>query len=123
MKLNTECNTDGSGYWSAEMRTVLLTEMHLEIFEPFDEDDEPNTWGELRVYFDQTTWRLPDHGLIYTDNLWIREFRKYLKSIGFSQAAVLNADYSEQGMQGDDYVSLDVQKVFIRAWKALEVST
>lgn len=121
MKLDTICDTIGDGYWSREARAVRLTKMMLVVSEPWD-DEEPDQSGELCVYFDRRTWNLPKHGLIYTDSQWIKEFRQSLVDLGFSKASAQNADYSEQGMQGDDYVSLDVGSKFIKAWKKQEVA-
>jgi hypothetical protein len=75
---------------------------------------EEDSWGELRVYF--SGWDAKD-GLIYTDPQWLMELRQYLREDGFSEEAVLALDYSEQGMQGDDYVSLDTKRDFIKAWQ------
>ena len=55
------------------------------------------------------------HGLIYTDRQFLRELRAFLDAHGLPGADV---DYSEQGMQGDNYVSLDIGKDFLRAWSA-----
>ena len=52
-------------------------------------------------------------GLIYSDPQWIKEFRLLLKAHGFSYAAAENVDYSEKGMQGVNYVSLDAGRTFI----------
>ena len=124
MKLNVICNTGGNGFWSTSRRAVRLTEMRLDIPEPFFDDDKPNAFGELQVYFDRRCWNLPRHGLIYTDSQWIKEFRQNLVSMGFSKVSTNNMelDYSEQGMQGDDYVSLDVGSKFIKAWKKQEAT-
>ena len=52
-------------------------------------------------------------GLIYTDKDFIAELRMFLAQHGLPGDDV---DYSEQGMQGDDYVSLDAGEEFVRAW-------
>jgi len=71
------------------------------------------TFGELRVYFDTETWDTRDHGLIYTDDQFERELKSFLEALGFD---VTDVGYSEQGMQGDNYVSLDVGDKFIASW-------
>jgi hypothetical protein len=53
-------------------------------------------------------------GLVYNDELWIKNFRAYLVSLGFTKVASKDVDYSEQGMQGDDYISLDIGTKFIK---------
>jgi hypothetical protein len=70
-------------------------------------------FGELRVYFDTDTWDIEKHGLIYTDRLFLKQLREKLSEIGFEGSDV---EYSEQGMQGDNYVSLDVGEKFLRVW-------
>ena len=105
-------NTDGRGRWSRTAKTVVITEFKLHwVFE-----DEHI--GELAVYFDTRHWDVDTHGLIYTDKKWISELRCWLRDMqGFSQKAVDDICYSEQGMQGDDYVSLDVGSTFINEYK------
>lgn len=112
MKVNFTCNTDGKGLWSRERKEVKVHKIGLNY-----RDDEYN-FGELIAYFNQRTWRLSKHGLIYTDKLWIKEFRNNLKALGFSEKAVSDIDFSEQGMQGDNYVSMDVGKYFLNEWDA-----
>jgi hypothetical protein len=52
--------------------------------------------------------------LIYTDPRWIGEFRALMRSLGFTSQACEDINYSEQGMQGDNYVSMDVGPPFLR---------
>ena len=102
-------NTSGNGYWSGEERAVTVTNIKLGYVA--DELD----FGELCVYFNKKTWDVRKHGLIYTDKLFLRELRAFLDAQGLPGADV---DYSEQGMQGDNYVSLDIGENFLRAWSA-----
>lgn len=104
--------TDGSGYWSNTATGVRITDMVLDVGTEWD--DEPGKYfGEFRVYFDTETWDTEKHGLIYTDGQFKRELRAFLDSHGLPGADVC---YSEQGMQGDDYVSLDAGTDFYNAW-------
>ena len=107
IKTNAILNTDGNGYWSNVSRKVRITALSV----PYT--NEENDFGELRVYFDTRTWKTEKHGLIYTDKLFLTELRKYLTSIGLCGKDV---SYSEQGMQGDNYVSLDIGEKFIKSW-------
>ncbi len=101
-------HTDGlRGLWSDVAKAITITDMQLGYVA--DELD----FGELRVYFDTATWDVNTDGLIYTDRLFIKELREFLNAHGLPGADV---DYSEQGMQGDDYVSCDIGKKFLRAW-------
>jgi hypothetical protein len=76
-------------------------------------EDEDRIFGELRVYFDIDTWDVNELGLIYTDGQFMGELRALLKAHGLPGDDV---SYSEQGMQGDDYVSCDVGTKFYTAW-------
>jgi hypothetical protein len=64
----------------------------------------------LRVHFDTASWDTYTDGLIYTDKQFMTELRELLTAQGFDASDV---SYSEQGMQGDDYVSCDVGECFI----------
>lgn len=107
---NKVLHTDGSGYWSHYQRPVKLVKLTIGYIN--DEED----FGELRVFFDTETWDNREHGLIYTDNLFLTELRQFLDSVGLPGYDV---DYSEQGMQGRNYVSLDVGKPFLDKWNSL----
>jgi hypothetical protein len=109
MRSQVYLNTDGTGLWSQRQTRVLVTDMQV----PEPDQDVP----ELRVYFDARTWNPDRDGLIYTDTQWLRELRNYFRVVqGFSGRAVDEIDYSEHGMQGANYVSLDVKSEFLREW-------
>jgi hypothetical protein len=98
-------NTDGSGLWSDIAREVSITGLHLR--------QHSTNFGELRVYFDTMDWDIDNLGLIYTDKLFLKELKAALAEAGLKAD---NIDYSEQGMQGRDFVSLDVGSGFIESW-------
>lgn len=100
-------NTAGNGYWSSKAKAVEIVDMQLGYVS--DEKD----FGELRVYFNQATWDTKVDGLIYTDRLFRTELNAFLIAQGLAAA-----EYSEQGMQGNGYVSLDVGGKFLAAWEA-----
>ena len=99
-------STSGDGYWSETAKDVEITGMKLGYIN--DELD----FGELRVYFNTDTWNVNEDGLIYTDSQFYADLQKFVKE----QGLVVDLSYSEQGMQGDDYVSLDVGKEFLDSW-------
>ena len=101
-------HTSGTGYWSDVQRGVDVTDMQLVGFEQMPD------YGELRVYFDVNTWNVDKDGLIYADPRFESELFALLASQGLPANAVY---YSEQGMQGDDYVSFDAETAFVRAWE------
>jgi hypothetical protein len=107
IKCTATLNTNGMGYWSRKARAVEIT--HLQLSYTNDE----LSFGELRVRFKTSTWDVNTDGLIYTDKQFMRELRELLTTMGFDSSDV---DYSEQGMQGDTYVSCDVGECFINTF-------
>jgi hypothetical protein len=104
---NAILHTDGSGYWSKTARPVRIVGFELGYV---SKDGE---FGSLDVFFDEDTWNIDRHGLIYTDNKFLEELRNFLISKGFDAS---NIDYSEQGMQGADAVNFDVDGDFIKSY-------
>ena len=107
MKAAVTLNTNGKGLWSTVAKAVRIVDVQLSYVS--DERD----YGDLHVYFDESTWDCNKDGLIYTDKQFKRELNEFLVSQGLCAVS-----YSEQGMQGDDFVSCDVGEDFIDAWAA-----
>ena len=101
-------HTGGDGYWSDVAKAVRITELRVGYVS--DEED----FGELQVCFNTDDWRPDTCGLIYTDSVFMGELVEYLASIGLGT----DVSYSEQGMQGDNYVSCDVNSEFLASYKA-----
>ena len=101
-------NTSGDGYWSNVQKAVEITDMRL----GYVADDKE--FGELCVYFNTADWDVNVDGLIYTDKQFRIDLMAFIKQHGL----VVDLCYSEQGMQGDDYVSFDVGADFLRSWEA-----
>jgi hypothetical protein len=112
-KVNFRTQTRGNGYWSTVDKFVTINRIQLSYV------DEDRNFGELRAYFDPKEWNVDNDGLIYSDMGWKSSFLKCLRTIGFSTDAVLHVSFSEQGMQGRDYVSMDVFEDFIQECDAL----
>ena len=106
-KVNALLNTAGDGYWSNVTKQVKVTGLQLAYTN--DELD----FGELRVYFNTSTWDVNTDGLIYTDSLFEAQLCELLTEMGIDASEVR---YSEQGMQGDNYVSFDVEELFINTF-------
>ena len=106
-KVNATLNTNGKGYWSRNATAVEVTGLQLAYIN--DELD----FGELRVRFNTATWDTATDGLIYTDKQFMTELKELLTAKGFDASDV---SYSEQGMQGDNYVSCDVGECFINTF-------
>jgi hypothetical protein len=110
MVIDKVLNTDGGGYWSSESRAVRVVGLEIHRYD-FD-------GCELKVFFDPSTWDVDRDGLIYTDEQFEGELRDCLESLGLPGRSVR---YSEQGMQGDDYVSFDAGSDFVEAWDSIKV--
>jgi hypothetical protein len=123
VKINVTANTNGKGMWSDEARPVLITKIGFGYQSTTYYPEDP--WhGEVRAYFEpsgftQGSWNVPGYGLIYTDKLWLKEFKAGLRELGFSRRALQVLTYSEKVMQGDDYVSMDAGPEFYASWKRL----
>ena len=113
MKVLATLNTCGDGWWSSECKAVDIVNINIGYL------DEDLGFGELRVYFDTRTWDINKDGLIYTDSQFEEELRNLLCTAGFTKEEAEDVSYSEQGMQGDDYVSLDFCDKFAAAYKRL----
>lgn len=103
-------NTNGRGYWSSTAKAVRIVDMRLGYIS--DEKD----FGELLVFFNTEDWDVNVDGLIYTDKQFRNELQAFLTAHGLPGKDI---SYSEQGMQGDNYVSCDIVTAkFINAWEA-----
>ena len=103
------CMTKGDGYWSSDKRTVATSKIEMEVGEA-----SVSLWSYtvhlpvyFRAFFPKRSWDTDKYGLIYTDSLWLKDFREQFKT-RFPALAWMKIDYTEQGMQGDNYVSLVV---------------
>ena len=106
-KVNATLNTIGDGYWNTIAKAVKIERLQLSY------TNDQLSFGELRIHFDTATWDTNTDGLIYTDSLFLDELCALLTDLGFD---VSDVGYSEQGMQGDNYVSLDVGECFINTF-------
>lgn len=107
MEKNVVFSTSGKGIWSKRKAKVRITGMSVVAGDSL-------SFGELRVYFNMDDWKTFAHGLIYTDPKFLKCLRKFLVAHNLPGQLV---SYSEQGMQGFDYVSLDASGGFMRAWE------
>ena len=96
-----------NGYWSSAAKPVSIVDMQVTAFD--------KTCGELRVYFDSADWDVETDGLIYNDTGFEQHLLQFLANNKINHRSV---SYSEQGLQGDDYVSFDVERSFIKTWNA-----
>ena len=106
-KVTATLNTNGKGYWSRKATAVEITGLQLAY------TNDELSFGELRVFFNTKTWDVNKDGLIYTDKQFMQELKELLVQKGFDTS---DLSYSEQGMQGDTYVSCDVGECFINTF-------
>ena len=112
--VNFITKTDGKGLWSETVKTVGINRVKLAYV------NEEGDFGELRAYFNPKEWDTDNDGLIYTDMMWKHSFLTCMENVmGFSPDAILDVSYSEMGMQGENYVSMDVGPQFILECSAL----
>jgi hypothetical protein len=110
MKVNIKVSTDGNGLWSDVEKDVTINK--IEWYSDDDEDDEEYSESEtyVKLYFDKRTWNIEKHGLIYTDDTFEEKIKTAL--VRLQKKGVLpdlpwdTISYTEQGMQGEDYVHM-----------------
>ena len=106
--------TNGKGWWNDVIRKARITQIEIESItddnaDQIDFRDKTQTPAAMiiRVYFNPKDWNTEKHGLIYRDKNWLAEFGKGLLKVGLPSEGLY---YTEQGMQGDDYVSMSIYK-------------
>jgi hypothetical protein len=114
MNVFTTLHTNGNGYWSNKRKAVDIAKLDLQYC------TAEKDFGELCVYFTKASWNTAVDGLVYTDKLFRTELRAYLQTLGFTEAEANDVNYSEQGMQTDNYVSCDVGAVFIAGLERMD---
>ena len=88
--------TGGDGLWSSRSAIVEVTSLTVKW--------EGGNMVEINVSFDPNTWSVEHYGLIYTDKLFLEGLRQKISELCGNNTTL---DYTEQGMQGEDYVSLE----------------
>ena len=128
---NNRIWTDGSrGLWSTVAKGVKVR--HANFLVTYDEEDkywsgglagsihydgsgEDGTWydgGDVETALINKVKDKESDGMIYTDTAFLANLQKYMvESCDFDMqlCEYLDFDYSEQGMQDDEYVNLDVE--------------
>ena len=97
-------HTDGRGLWSHVRKPTVIKRVEIEEDQFADTDGKMAKQYLLKVFLTRKSWNTDTDGLVYTDERWIKEFRKALKEAGYKRWK--DVGYTEQGMQGDDYVHL-----------------
>jgi hypothetical protein len=93
-------NVGGDGLWSNTKQKLQVVLRASYIEEPDDEESWNKT--DLFAFFSIADWNIREEGLVYTDKTFVAELNKALEDRGYPKAY-----YSEQGMQGFDYIHFD----------------
>ena len=88
--------TGGDGLWSTRSTIVEVTGLTIKW--------EGSNMVEISASFDPNTWDVERDGLIYTDKMFLEGIRRKISDLCGNNTTM---DYTEQGMQGDDYISLE----------------
>ncbi len=98
MRTKTKIKTSGDGIWSNQTKFVTITRIE---FDPTDEFESVN------IHFDTSTWDVSKDGLIYTDHGFQAAVITFLY-MNWPGVEWNRLEYTEQGMQGVDYVSMEL---------------
>jgi hypothetical protein len=93
--LEGKASTDGKGLWSNEVKKDIPIKIY---FSEFHAD----------AFFSLNDWDTYKVGLIYTDKTFLNDVRNLLKNAGLKHYQ--DIDFSEQGLQGVNYVDFDLGK-------------
>lgn len=85
---------------------AIAVKIAVDICEP---DEHGFTYEKTYAYFDPNRYDIEKYGYIYTDEQFIEEVNKLIKVLGFKG----KLGYTEMGMQGDDFVSLEGNNEYI----------
>ena len=106
--INQTVKTSGDGCWSNRKADVIVSKIEWQTHS-YDEDIGGGTETDVFIYFSPKSWNVNKHGLIYTDKSFIKSLKELLVSL--AKNGDLPQDlpwedigYSEQGMQGRNYV-------------------
>lgn len=70
---------------------------------------------DIECYFDNKAFPTETYGLIYGDDLFERSISAHLRTVLGFPDAIGDISYTEQGMQGDDYISMEGNRIWMRA--------
>lgn len=108
--------TNGSGRHGTAVKHIRVLKIALSLL--VDDNNVNAKWGELQVYFAPESWNVEADNLIYTDKAFLECTRKHLVehfssivgefSLMPTECLEYDLDYSEYGMQGQDFVHFDL---------------
>lgn len=98
------------GYWQTrhpDTPEYITGQLYFRMFNFTANSNEVDRWLHCRFYFDPKCWDVDKFGLIYLNQEFLDELQQRLENHGFQYAEGIN--YSEQGMQGGNYIDFDVK--------------
>jgi hypothetical protein len=101
-----QCRVGGDGLWSDKETIVDITAILP--------DTVRDKYITFMVFFEN--WNVDEDGLIYTDKTFKEDFRNHLIYLGLNPEVAARISYTEQGMQGDDYVSMETDDNRFAEW-------
>ena len=102
-----ECRVTGGGFWyEGPARKYSCTVYVALQEEAFEGDGDGEFSHELRIFVVPKGYNPDKVGLIYTDPGFEKDMQAFFKKLGMP--AWSKVDGSEQGMQGNNYVDMEV---------------
>jgi len=92
---------------NAKTPEYITGRLIFRLYEHTDHKGKPERWMSARFYFDPQLWDVEKYGLVYTDEVFMDALHARLRVAGW-QHPERGINYSEAGMQGDDFVDFDV---------------
>lgn len=98
------CTTSGNGHWSSHKKQTRVNKIELGFYKYCYKDSNSIY---VNAIIPKSSWSVKRYGLIYTDPQWLRDFNSQVKIL-LPHVFTDYVDYTEQGMQGNDYVSMSM---------------
>lgn len=95
--------TAGDGLWSNKKKKVEIYSIDFETQCRFGQRIR-----SINVRFNKKTWSVRRDGLIYSDKGFLEGVRQELQNM-FPESDWSRLEYTEQGMQGKDFVSMETE--------------
>jgi len=105
--VNKIMNVGNKGLWNRASKAVFVTKIMMFVGTTIDDPDDDPYSSDLRIFFKTSTWNIKKHGLIYTEKNFLEEIKSFMLESGIPGDIVDDVCYSEQGMQGTNFVSCD----------------
>ena len=95
---NVIIHTDGNGEWSTTRAAIQIIAVEI--------TDTEDGHFIVNVAFNKDHWDVSSDGLIYTDARALTELKDVLAD--YVDHDLNNLEYTEAGMQGKDFISLEI---------------